>query len=71
MLYDGAIIVPQNLKDGTWDVVAYTIGSGWSQLMDKEGNATTGKGKIKSVQLNDSTLVLSTDSKDVTIPLVW
>lgn len=71
VLYDGAVIVPQNLKDGTWDVVAYTIGSGWSQLMDKDGKATTGKGKITNVQLDGSTLVLTTDSKDVQIPLVW
>ena len=71
VLYDGAIIIPQNLKDGTWDIMAYTIGSGWSQLMDQKGNATSGKGEVTEVALEGSTLVLGTDSGRVEVPLVW
>lgn len=71
VLYDGAIIIPENLKDGTWDIMAYTIGSGWSQLMDQEGKATTGKGELTDVQLNSTTLVLMVGSEQVEVPLVW
>lgn len=71
VLYDGAIIIPQNLKDGTWDIMAYTIGSGWSQLMDQKGNATSGKGEVMEVTLEGTTLVLGTDSGRVEVPLVW
>lgn len=71
VLYDGTIIIPENLEGGKWDVVAYTIGSGWSQLMDKAGNATGGKGQIGQTTLEGSTLVLTVDSKRVEVPLVW
>jgi hypothetical protein len=71
VLYDGAIIIPENLKDGTWDIMAYTIGSGWSQLMDQEGKATTGKGELTGVELNSTTLLLTVGSERVEVPLVW
>jgi hypothetical protein len=71
VLYDGAIIIPENLKDGTWDIMAYTIGSGWSQLMDQEGKATTGKGELTGVELNSTTLLLTVGSEHVEVPLVW
>ncbi|MDO4807526.1 MAG: hypothetical protein Q4A07_09775 [Coriobacteriales bacterium] len=71
VLYDGSIIVPQNLEGKKWNVVAYTIGSGWSPLMDKAGNVTGGKGKIGQVSLEGSTLVLTVDSERVEVPLVW
>lgn len=71
VLFDGAIIIPENLKDGSWDIMAYTIGSGWSQLMDQEGNATTGQGELTDVQLDGSTLVLTSGSGRQEVPLVW
>jgi Na+-transporting methylmalonyl-CoA/oxaloacetate decarboxylase gamma subunit len=71
VLYDGAIIVPENLADGTWDVAAYTIGSGWSQIMDQEGKAVAGEGSVQDAQLEGSTLVLTVDGARVNVPLVW
>lgn len=71
VLYDGALIIPENLSDGTWDVMAYTIGSGWSQIMDQEGNATAGSGTISEAQLEGSTVVLVVDGQRVDVPLVW
>ena len=71
VLYNGAIIVPENLADGTWDVAAYTIGSGWSQIMDQEGKAVAGSGSVQDAQLEGSKLVLTVDGSRVEVPLVW
>jgi len=71
VLYDGAIIIPENLKDGSWDIMAYTIGSGWSQLMGQDGHAVTGQGELTDVQLEGSRLVLTSASGRQEVPLVW
>lgn len=71
VLYDGAIIVPENLSDGTWDVMSYTIGSGWSQIANQEGNAITGEGVITDAQLEGSTVVLTSEGGRIEVPLVW
>ena len=71
ILYDGALIIPENLSDGTWDVLAYTIGSGWSQITDQEGGAVGGTGTIDAATLEGSTVVLTTDGQRVEVPLVW
>ncbi len=71
VLYDGALIIPENLPDGKWDVTAYTIGSGWSSIMDQEGNVRAGDGKIEEARLDGSTLKLQIDGEAVDIPLVW
>ncbi len=71
VLYDGAVIIPENLSNGTWDVVAYTIGSGWSQILGQDGNAYGGTGTISEANLNGSTLHLVVDGSPVDIPLEW
>lgn len=71
VLYDGALLIPQNFSDGTWNVSAYTIGSGWSQIMDQEGNAVGDKGKVESATLEDTRLLLLVDGSAVEVPLVW
>lgn len=71
VLFDGALIIPENLPDGSWDVVAYTIGSGWSQLANKDGNPTTGTGSISAATLEGSNVVLTVDGSRVEVPLVW
>ena len=71
VLYDGALIIPENLPGEKWDVTAYTIGSGWSSIMDQEGNARAGDGKIEEARLDGSTLRLRIDGEAVDIPLVW
>lgn len=71
MLYDGAVIVPENLADGTWDVLSFTIGSGWSQIADQEGNALGGSGTIEEASLEGSSVLLTVDGAQTEIPLVW
>lgn len=71
VLYNGAIVIPENKSDGTWDVMAYMVGSGWSQLVDDDGNAYTGQGSVSSATLNGAQLEVTTDSGFTTIPLSW
>ncbi|MGN8689289.1 hypothetical protein ACTND8_05215 [Atopobiaceae bacterium HCP3S3_F7] len=69
VLYDGAFVVPENLSDGTWDVAAYTIGSGWSVIVDQDGNECKGSGTIRSASLAGSSLEMETDSGTVSVAL--
>ena len=50
ILYNSVIVVPENKSDGTWDVVAYTIGGDSEpvSVVDSSGNAITGTGTIAS-----------------------
>lgn len=71
ILYDGAIIIPQNLDDDTWNVVAYTIGSGWSHIMDRSGDVVAGNGTVTDADLDGSVAVLTVDGTRVEVPLAW
>lgn len=71
ILFDGSIVIPENLPGGTWDVLAYTIGSGWTQIMDQNGNAQAGTGTISQATLDGSTLRLVVDGAPVEVPLTW
>lgn len=71
VLYDGTLIIPENLSDGTWDIMAFTIGSGWGQMMDKDGSVTSGKGTVSEAALEGTTVVLTVDGQRVEVPLVW
>lgn len=70
VLFDGALIIPENLSDGRWDVVAYTIGSGWSNLVDADGNPCGGEGTIEEAHLDGTNLQLTVDGQPVTVSLV-
>lgn len=67
VLYNGTLVVPENL-DGSWDVVAYTIGMGTpaSQVVNSDGTAVSGKGQIDSVKLDGSDLQITDDSGNTT-----
>lgn len=71
VLYDAAIIIPENKSDGTWDVMSYVLGSGWGQLVDSDGAAYAGQGSISSASLEGSDLSIQTDTGSVTVPLDW
>lgn len=71
VLFNGALIIPENLDDGTWDVMAYTIGSGWSKIMDHEGNALGGEGAVSEATLDGATLKLQMEDGVVDVPLEW
>lgn len=61
VLYNGALLIPENLSDGSWDVIAYTMGAGGmpTQVVDADGNAIVGEGEITSVELQDPNLLVS------------
>ena len=67
ILYNGTLVVPENLN-GTWDILAYTIGTGTSasQVVDEDGNPVTGEGSISSVELDGSSLKVTDDAGDTT-----
>lgn len=67
ILYNSVIVVPENKSDGTWDVVAYTIGgdSAPMAVADSSGNAITGRGTISTATL-DGSVVHVTDSTGAT-----
>ena len=72
ILFDGAIIIPVNMPDGTWQVGAYTIGAGgWSPVGGRDGAPSTGTGAISEAALAGSTLRLTVDGNVVEVPLVW
>ncbi len=71
VLYNGALIVPENLDD-SWDLLAYQIGGGSveTQVTDADGNAVAGGGSIEAVELQGSSLKLHTsDGRLVVVPL--
>ena len=70
VLYDGTMLFPENLDDGTWDVAAYTIGLNWSKLMGQDGNPQGGKGVVTDAVLDGSVLRLTVDGARVDVSLV-
>lgn len=71
VLYNGALIIPENLGD-SWDVLGYTMGAGAlpTQVVNAEGEAITGKGKIAHVELASPNLIITDEAgAKVTVPL--
>lgn len=68
VLYNGALVIPENLSDGSWDVIAYTMGAGGlpTQVVDADGNAVGGQGELVSVSLEDPNLVVTDSSGSTT-----
>ncbi len=69
--HGGAVLIPENLSDGTWEVSAYTIGAGWSPIADHEGKAVGDKGVISEASLDGNVLRLTVDGSPVEVPLEW
>lgn len=67
ILYNSVIVVPENKSDGTWDVMAYTLGGDSAPMLvvDSSGNTITGTGTISSATL-DGSAVHVTDSTGAT-----
>lgn len=61
VLYNGAFLIPENIGDDQWKVMAYTLGDGSmaSELQDGNGQAVEGTGTIASASLDGSTLSLT------------
>ena len=72
VLYDGALIIPENLSDGSWDIVAWTMGDGSvaAKVSDKGGNPVKGNGVLSKVELKESSLILTdANNASTTVPL--
>lgn len=67
VLYNGAIIIPENL-DGSWDVLAYTVGTGsvGAQVVDADERPVGGSGQIVKVELSGSNLLVTDDAGTTT-----
>ncbi len=70
-LYQGTLFIPENLEDGTWDVICYVLadGSTATQLLGSDGNAVTGSGTIESASVDGSNLVLTVDGVSQSVSL--
>lgn len=67
VLCNGTFVMPENL-DGSWDVVAYVRGTSAdaNPVVDTDGKAVGDKGSITAVELDDSTLHVTTEDGTVT-----
>ena len=73
VLYNTAFIIPENLPNGTWDIIAHPLGGGsmTQPVTDGDGNPIVNQGEIESASLNgDKVVVKTTDGKEYTVSLV-
>ena len=70
-LYQGTLFIPENLSDGTWDVICYVLGDGSTatQLLGGDGNPVTGSGTVQSASVDGSNLVLTGDGVNQSVAL--
>lgn len=73
ILYNTAFIIPENLSDGTWDLIAYPLGGGSvaQRVTDGEGKPIVGQGQIATATLSgDAVEVTTVDGGHETVSLV-
>lgn len=70
-LYQGTLYIPENLPDGTWDIICYlpADGSTASQLLGGDGQPVVGSGTVTSAVVQGGSLVLSGDGVSQSVPL--
>lgn len=63
-LFNGAILISENLSDGTWNVVVYTAGDGSvvTTLTNADGSEVSGQGELVSARIDGENLVLKDNS---------
>ena len=72
ILYDTAFIMPENLSDGTWDLVAYHLGGGsvTQRVTGGDGNPIIEEGEIADASLSgDDIKITTTEGESYTISL--
>lgn len=54
ILYNTVFVIPENLDDGTWDLIAYPLGGGSvaQRVTDGEGKPIVGQGQIEAAELS-------------------
>lgn len=73
ILYNTVFIIPENLPDGTWNIIAHPLGDGGvtQPVTDAEGNPIIGQGEIAQATLvGDAVQVVTTSGEQVTVSLV-
>ena len=72
VLYNTIFIVPENLPDGTWDLIAHPLGGGsvTQQVTDGSGQPIVRQGEITDARLSGSEILISTaDGGSFTVSL--
>lgn len=72
VLYNTIFIVPENLPDGTWDIIAHPLGGGsvTQQVTDGSGQPIVRQGEITDARLSGSEILISTaDGGSFTVSL--
>ena len=72
ILYNTAFIIPENLSDGTWDLVAYHLGGGsvTQRVTGTDGNPLIEQGEIATAVLVGSDIqIQTTDGTNFTVSL--
>ncbi len=64
VLYNTVFVIPENLPDGTWDLIAHPLGGGsvTQQVTDAEGNPIVREGKIAQATLVGGTIQVTLES---------
>ena len=73
VLYNTVFVIPENLPDGTWDLIAHPLGGGsmTQQVTDGEGKPIVREGEIVKASLSgDSILVTTASGEEFTVSLV-
>lgn len=73
VLYNTVFVIPENLPDGTWDLIAHPLGGGsmTQQVTDGEGKPIVREGEIVKASLSgDSILVITAAGEEFTVSLV-
>ncbi len=70
-LYQGTLFIPENLSDGTWDIICYVLGDGSTatQLLGSDGNPVAGSGTVQSAAVDGSSLVLTGEGVNQSVAL--
>ena len=60
-LHEGTLFVPENLSDGTWDIICYVVadGSTATQLLGDDGQPVVGSGELSSAEVDGDAIVLT------------
>lgn len=63
ILYNTVFIIPENLSDGTWDLIAHPLGGGsvTQQVTDSDGKPIVGEGKISEAVLSGDEILIKTE----------
>jgi hypothetical protein len=69
VLYNTVFVIPENLPDGTWDLIAYPLGAGavTQQVTDSEGKPIVEPGQISEATLVGDGIQVVTDAGDTMV----